>query len=89
MNPLYGPDHLRMQVLPADIKMKTIEKYEHYLSTYVKHPKARRQFEGILGILRSEDESARLPEFLKWTRKLDGLRSESFKKTFPELSTLV
>lgn len=44
MNPLYGPDHLRMQVLPADIKMKTIEKYEHYLSTYVKHPKARRSF---------------------------------------------
>lgn len=86
LNPLYGPDHMRLQVLPPKFKEQTIQKYEKFIDEFLTRPQSRRAFQGIVEMLKSPDESNRLPELKEWTRKLDGIRSESIHKTFPELS---
>jgi len=93
MNMLLHPDEYRIQVLPGDFKAAVERKYREHTARLSRRWGARaewpvRTFNDALNFMAAEDLSALLPRFREQTRRLDELRGESFRDTFPELAGL-
>jgi len=43
----------------------------------------------MISFARSEDWSARLPEFREYINKMDKLRGTDFRKTFPDMAHML
>jgi len=73
LNMLHGPSHYNIKCLPLRAK----EHVKKYLND-----------DGILEFMMSEQLDS-IDDFIKYTNKLDQIRNESFKNTFPELSEIL
>jgi radical SAM protein with 4Fe4S-binding SPASM domain len=93
---LRRPDHLNIQILPAALKTKVIERYTkhlEWLNTFddpqlVKLHITKNEYASVISYIQDKDQAALLPEFITFTQKLDGFRSENFLEVFPELSEM-
>jgi MoaA/NifB/PqqE/SkfB family radical SAM enzyme len=94
-NILADPEHLRIQILPAPLKREVERVYRDHLDWLARAHRlgpGSLVYDGFLNIVRfmnQSDRSALIPDFVDYTRKLDGLRGEAFFDAFPELATLV
>jgi MoaA/NifB/PqqE/SkfB family radical SAM enzyme len=93
INLLLDPSEYRIDVLPPQLKRKVknkLIKFQFYLLNLgILYKKAAKDIENILTFMDENDNSEKLVLFRSATLKLDELREESFKKTFPELLELL
>lgn len=98
IHPAHSPLYYNIQCLPPEAKQKAKqlllvkrdqlqEKFEEtgsksYLIT-------AKKLDSVMKFLMAKDDPASFQEFVNITRKLDGLRKESFSKTFPDLSSWI
>ena len=92
LNKLHNPSYLRTTVLPQEIKsqvnekvLKHIEWLTHNCDNDVMTANAIGHWTDAIKMMNSEDETHLIPDFYYKTRLLDGIRSDNFEKTFPEL----
>jgi organic radical activating enzyme len=78
INFVTDPDYYNPQHLPHDVKLKCINK----LKGYACH-------DTVKNFLNADGDPNMLFEFFEITRKLDEIRREDFKKTFPELYEMI
>ncbi len=89
------PEWLSVQLLPQNIKQMVVEKYSDFYENRTSHlhPKDREslkeKLDYIVSYMNEKDLSGDLKSFLRRTDQLDRIRGQSFKKTFPELSSLI
>ena len=94
LNILFDPHHLRLQVLPSELKEEMRARYRNHIDNYIKplgeHADGMQEkFEAVLHFLNEQDMSNKLPEFQDMTRRLDAIRGESLATAIPELATLL
>lgn len=93
---LKNPEIYNIKMLPKELKQQVMDKYtEHlkWLNTFsiennVKLDYVINEFENCLTHMNSEDWSHLIPEFVERSEKLDALRGENTRETFPELAPL-
>ena len=96
---VYHPAHLNVKILPLWFKKEVIKKFEDfypYLEQEMKDYKDFKQnsygikrLKGMCQFMLSEDWSKRLPEFQEYISRMDRIRGTHFKKTFPEMASLL
>jgi MoaA/NifB/PqqE/SkfB family radical SAM enzyme len=90
-NTLQDPIRYRTQVLTETLKLNATKKFNAYLRLLNEKQPNRdwKSFSENYGhqifFMNTEDQTHNLKEFKKVTIKLDEIREESFKKTYPEL----
>ena len=104
-HPLYGPKHLNARTLPPAEKQRVVEHFARRLSELIQLAKelhdddhARRD-ELISGItdhlnqwqrfMLAVDQSELMPQFWKFTHRLDKIRSESMRHSLPEFYDVI
>jgi organic radical activating enzyme len=85
MMPLVYPNHLSIQVLPKDVKIKIIKDLDIYENTVsAKFMKAFKQVKDVtIKHMLDQDKSELLPQFIDYCNALDKTRNLDFRKTFP------
>jgi molybdenum cofactor biosynthesis enzyme MoaA len=89
---LHGPPHLSIFNTPVKFKSLVMDHLNKQLQDSHKQldsEKNKNNKNKIFNILKDSTTSSSLQDFLIQTQKLDELRNESFKKTFPLLSDWV
>lgn len=90
LDPLTSPSYFSIQVLPKDLKLKAkhellILQKELILQYDVKGAgNLIKQISALLKFMDAEDHSEKWSEFVVETKKVDGIRDESFIDIFPE-----
>ena len=80
INILDKPNHYNIQILPADIKQKVVDKYASFFDWMEKEcipDIVRKQFQECLDYMLAEDRSKFWSKFINETKKLDNLRGEN------------
>lgn len=93
---LKRPEQLSIQILPAELKRRVIDRYQRHLEwldthvspALVKMPITRNEFQSVIPYITDRDKTALIPDFLDFTAKLDSFRGEDFLQVFPELELL-
>ncbi len=88
-NPLFGPNYMRVQLLPRKFREEIAEKYERICQEAVTTNTMRQRFKNAASWILSGDDPHLIGEFKKMTKRMDRLRNEDFSKTFPELRFLM
>lgn len=88
-NPLYGPDYMRVQILPRSFRKEVVKKYQRICDEFVRTETMRTRFQNTMEWILSSDEEHLQPEFRKMTKKIDKVRNENFESVFPEISFLM
>ena len=95
LNPLQEPLYYRTQVLPTLDKANVTSKLANYKKQLPKlYPERdwhnfQNSIDGILNVMNKASLESELINFKNITQKLDTLRDESFKDTYPELAHLL
>ena len=79
-NILNHPEYLNIRCLPKNLKAKV----EQNLSPYLLLPR----MQGVIDYMWAEDWSDKLPEFTKYTKRIDSSRKENIKDVVPELANV-
>ena len=93
-NMCINPDFLDISILPQNVKQLALLKLEEYQNFY-KGENRKYHFKDLNAIknaLRADERKdiiKKLKEFYTYTKILDKKRGDSFKKTFPQLNTLL
>jgi sulfatase maturation enzyme AslB (radical SAM superfamily) len=90
INFLNDPKFYSIQILPEEMKIeasKTIERLATKLDGMQRSEEASAT-RAILTFMHAEDKTENIPNFFRFTDKLDAFRKESFDETFPELKPL-
>ena len=88
VNILMNPPHYRIDNLPDRNKQQVIQKYnEHidYISPIDPMQRATNGYKSAINFIEQPSIPTLLEEFKELTTKMDTIRNESFKETFPEL----
>lgn len=92
LNLLSRPDFYNIKILPFNLKMEAIKRLESHM-TWLADGGADQsvvsEFQGIINFINQDDWSSRIPIFQRQIQRLDEMRSESFKDTFPELTMVL
>ena len=89
LNPLQTPEYLRVQILPKEMKDKLAEKWTSAQTWMKENTNAQhKRYESMISYLYEADGTDKIEEWLRITNKLDGLRKENWRDTFPELLDL-
>ena len=89
LNPLQTPEYLRVQILPREMKDKLAEKWTSAQTWMKENTNAQhKRYESMISYLYEADGTDKIEEWLRITNKLDGLRKENWRDTFPELLDL-
>jgi hypothetical protein len=102
---VYHPAHLNVKVFPESFKKQVTQKYEDFYQwlddnyddldigvdkkTFFDASYGVDRLKGMVNFMNSEDWSVRMPEFVEYIEKMDGIRGTSFKNVFPEMSELM
>ena len=92
LNMLQGPDHYRIDALPADIKQafkKEFEEHLEWLRPLDPLNRATGGFEAAIKFMMDTDNTHLLPKFWYAVADLDWSRKESLIAVVPELSALL
>lgn len=93
LNPVLDPEHLRMDVLPAEMKAELTRLYKHHLKhfctdwTYTDATN-RNDWPAAVKLIDSHDHGFLLPKFLDEIKKMDELGYGRAEEVFPELRPL-
>jgi radical SAM protein with 4Fe4S-binding SPASM domain len=85
-NPLFGPDHMKVQLLPRFFREEVVEKYRNICGETVNTRHMEIRFDKVTKWILSSDEERLIPEFHKVTAQMDRMRGENYVEVFPELS---
>jgi hypothetical protein len=89
LNYLTQPYYYNANILPAHMKQMVTEKINNYADELqAKYNMNVDHLRSIVISMNSEDNSHHLPKFIEMTNKLDSIRKEDVKKTFPFLEEL-
>ncbi len=102
-HPLHKPDHLSVKILPrknkdelAAIYMNYIQKLEQERKEYIESKRFNKfvdsttsSLHSFLRFMEDEDLSSHLDTFLRFTKELDSMRSESITKVVPEIGKMI
>ncbi|SVC01003.1 uncharacterized protein METZ01_LOCUS253857, partial [marine metagenome] len=91
INILMNPPHYRIDNLPGALKDEVIMKYnEHidYISPLDSLQRATNGYQSAINFIKQPGNTSLLDEFRDITARLDTIRGENFKETFPEFITL-
>jgi MoaA/NifB/PqqE/SkfB family radical SAM enzyme len=96
---VYHPAHLNVKVFPKWMKVKIRTKYENFYqwlkdnyrndSEFLENGYGIKRMQGMVNFMESEDWSQRMPQFIEYIEKMDGIRGTDFRKTFPEMAELL
>lgn len=90
VNVLLFPEHYRFQILPEPYKSKFIDQYQQMLTYLQNQPGTGRAVSGYssaINYMKEQDlYSTHIDRFKDITNKLDCIRNQDFKKTFPEFN---
>lgn len=89
VNVLLYPEYYRLQILPEKAKKEFVQIYETMLDYLKQFPDAGRAVNGYssaLSYVKQQDMyESHWDKFIEITNKIDFIRKENFKDTFPEL----
>jgi organic radical activating enzyme len=91
VNILQDPAHLRIDIAPADYKIKLFEKYQEHIAWLGPLDPLQRAtvgFESAVKFMMATDNSKLIPKFWAKTTELDHIRKESVLDTIPELGEI-
>jgi len=89
LNPLQSPEHLRIQILPTEMKDKLAEKWRKAQAWMVENTKAdHRRYESLISYLYETDRTNLQDRWYDITNRLDKIRNENWRDIFPELHEL-
>ena len=91
LNLLQAPLYYRVDILPMDVKLKLKQELEQHLDWLRPLDSLQRatvQFESVINLMMSADNSALLPEFWEVSDQLDSIRSENLVDVIPELRAI-
>ena len=101
-HPLHTPPYLNVKILPLDVKKKIEEKFNDFypwVDDWAKknYPnkqerlsrKIRESLNSYVDYMNKEDNSDLMPEFWKFTRKLDKLRNQKIEDSLSEFYELI
>jgi len=91
LNILQNPSYYRVDILPMDVKLKLKQELEQHLDWLRPLDSLQRatvQFESVINLMMSADNSALLPEFWAASDRLDAIRSERLLDVVPELTAI-
>jgi|TARA_R110002033_G_scaffold110800_2_gene156517 organic radical activating enzyme len=89
LNPLTFPSYYSPQILPKEHKEKVTKKlleYAEYLTATYNVNSA--PLVSLVDLMNAHDNTAELPLMREWTTKLDKLRNQNSKETFPFLAEI-
>ena len=96
---VYHPAHLNVKILPLWFKKEVVKKFKAFYPWLEKEFQNCKGFKdnaygikrlkGMCQFMLSEDWSNRLPEFQEYILRMDRIRGTNFKKTFPEMASLL
>jgi sulfatase maturation enzyme AslB (radical SAM superfamily) len=92
LNILQGPEAYRIDILPADIKLKFKKEFEQHIRWLEPLDTIERAvggFKGAIEFMMATDNSHLLPKFWTLVESLDGVRNEKLINAVPELEQLV
>ena len=92
LNILQGPQDYRIDMLPADIKLKFKQEFEQHIEWLRPLDTIQRAvggFEGAIAFMMATDNSHLLGEFWKTVGDLDWSRNESLLSVVPELEAII
>jgi hypothetical protein len=87
---LYGPEYLRTQVLPKEIKEEAKRRLLKIKPEIVSRLDSNMLYliDGIdeaINFMEASDKSEMLPEFIKYNYRIDALEKTSMKESIPDL----
>ena len=88
---LQHPNHYRIDILPADIKLQLkqeLEDHIKWLQPLDTLQRATAGFKSVINFMMATDNSALLPDFWKTTDDIDRIRSEQLVDVVPELKQI-
>lgn len=90
INLMQSPSELCIDVLPLNAKTVIAQKLEAYIENLEARSITRysKDLKNIISEMMRTDNSHLFPEFIESTKKLDELRGEDFKTTYPELQKI-
>jgi radical SAM protein with 4Fe4S-binding SPASM domain len=88
INILYGPEEYSIVNLPETLKEKVNARYKEFLAEHKSNTQVQKEFNAILTYMFSKKQNLDV-SFKATTEKLDNLRDESFRETFPELKEMM
>ena len=89
LNPLQTPEHLRIQILPKDMKDKLAEKWTNAQTWMKENTDANHtRYESLISYLYEADYSHLIKDWYEITNRLDNIRNENWRDIFPELLDL-
>ena len=89
LNPLQTPEHLRVQILPKEMKDKLAEKWTNAQTWMKENTNANhRRYESMISYLYESDYTHMLNDWYDITNRLDKIRNENWREVFPELLDL-
>lgn len=96
---VYHPAFLNVKIFPKWFKEKISEKYENFYDWLIKNHRSDDEFinnpyaigrlKGLIKFMMSDDWSVRMPEFIEYINLMDNIRGTDFRKTFPEMGSLL
>lgn len=100
MHFVYIPTFLSVKILPEQDKQEVREIYAEFKTWlwdnyrqddnfWHHNPYGWKRWQAVLDFMDSEDHTHLLPAFKEYIETMDGVRGNSFKETFPELSHLI
>lgn len=88
---LFDPSYFNLTQLPPALKQKAKLQLEQFSETYLSKVSGsktiREHIESVIKYMMAE-QGEQLPELTLWLDKVDQLRGEDFRATFPELSSI-
>jgi len=79
--PLQEPEWLSLQVLPLEMKEHIVKLYRQSAS-YSRYTRLRKALDDVMAFMMARDRVELLAHFMRYTKKLDVLRNESFERVF-------
>jgi radical SAM protein with 4Fe4S-binding SPASM domain len=91
INLAVDPQHLSVQILPNSYKKQLELKITNYINEFLDKDDgfARSNFESLISFLFADDKTNLLTEFDKHMSKIDIIRNENWKTTFPEIAGII
>jgi len=92
INLAVDPQHLSVQILPKEHKIKLETDINSYIKEYLEKNNANftiNHFKSLINFLHADDKQRLIPKFNEQMNTLDLIRNESWKKTFPEIAGIV
>jgi len=91
LNILTWPNHSSVRVLPSHLKDQArhkIREHQTWLRSLGTPDWYVSNWDSVINVMDSSDDSHLIPDFLRETKLVDGMRKESFFDTFPELASM-